>query len=89
MKEIFLEYAKKGVMTKAELAWVLRCRPSHIDTLRRRGIIHAILELGRPYKFDPMDVYARLFEPKRTHGSVTTEKRNGGNPKSGGFRKCL
>lgn len=87
MKDIFLEYAKKGVMTKHELAEVLRVRPSKIDALRRRGIIFAISGLGKPYRFDPMDVYERLSGTSKQIRSFSTEKRrNGGNSKSGGFR---
>jgi hypothetical protein len=87
MKEIFLEYAKKGVMTKHELAEVLRVRPSKIDALRRKDVIRPIQGLGRPYVFDPMDVYERLFDTSKQIRSLTSEKRNfGGNTKLGGFR---
>jgi hypothetical protein len=87
MKEIFLEYAKKGVMTKIELAEVLRVRPSKIDALRRKDVIRAVQSLGRPYRFDPMDVYERLFDTSKQIRSLTSEKRNfGGNTKLGGFR---
>jgi hypothetical protein len=80
MKEIFLEYAKKGVMTKRELAEILRVCPNKIDALRRRGVIRAVQALGRPYVFDPIDTSKQIR-------SLTSEKRNiGGNTKSGGFR---
>jgi hypothetical protein len=87
MKEIFLEYAKKGVMTKRELAEILRVCPNKIDALRRRGVIRAVQALGRPYVFDPIDTYERLFDTSKQIRSLTSEKRNiGGNTKSGGFR---
>lgn len=89
MKEIFLEYAKKGAMTKEELATVLKVPVSTIDVLRRQRKIPTIPHL-KPFKFDPLEMIRVFCEPSKQVRSLTTEKRSSsGNSKSGGFRKCL
>lgn len=88
MKEIFLEYAKKGVMTKQELAGVLGVPCSKIDSLRRQRIIPTVPHLSRPFKFDPLEMIRVFCDPSKQVRSVTTEKRNSGGKPKGGFQ-CL
>ncbi len=89
MKEIFLEYAKKGVMTKVDLANVLKCPLSYIGVLVRKRIIAPIPHL-KPQKFDPLQMAEVFCQPSEQSRSLTTEgRKSSGNPKNGGFRKCL
>jgi hypothetical protein len=89
MKEKLLEYAKRGCMTKAEVAAVLNCPVSYIGGLVRRKVIQPIPHV-RPHKFDPQHLIDVLCaEPKQLR-SLTSEKRKpSGNLPKGGFRKCL
>jgi hypothetical protein len=89
MKEIFLEYAKKGVMTKAELAGVLGVPCSKIDSLRRQRVIPTVPHLSRPFKFDPLEMIRVFCDPSKQVRSLTTEKRSsGGKPKQEVFNVC-
>lgn len=89
MKEIFLEYAKTGAMTKEQLANVLKVKVSWIGNKVREGIIPIIPGI-RVHRFDPMRMIEVFCGDSKQVRSLTTERReSGGNPKSGGFQKCL
>jgi hypothetical protein len=89
MREIFLEYAKSGAMTKSELATVLKCPISFIGSLVRKRILRPIPHL-RPQKFDPHHLIEVFCGDSKQVRSLTTEgRKSSGNPKTGGFRKCL
>lgn len=92
MREIFLEYSKRGAMTMEEVADVLRRKP---DWVRRHssGSNATIPRLpGKPIRFDPVALIKVFCEPQapQKSRSLTTEKRSfSGNLLKGGFRKCL
>lgn len=89
MREIFLEYAKVGAMTKEDICKVMKFEMHYVGGLVRKGILKPANHC-KPQKFDPMQVYEALFGDPKQARSLTTEKRkSGGNPKTGGFRKCL
>lgn len=90
MKEIFLEYAKAGSMTKKELAGVLKMTTRWVSDRAREGKI-PVVPMTRPYRFDPTRMIELFCEPQKVERprSLTIERRiSRGNPK-GGFRKCL
>jgi hypothetical protein len=89
MREIFLQYAKRGAMSKKELAKVLNLSERAISDMVRAGKLKAIPNLGH-HKFDPM-VMIDTFCPdqgQKPSRSLTIEKHKTG-AKPGGFRKCL
>lgn len=88
--EVFRELGKKGHVSKAEIAEAVGCALSHVDILRRQGVLHPIPHLKRPFRFDPGECIRVFCEPSKQVRSLTTEKRSsGGKPTNGGFRKCL
>ncbi len=89
MKEILLEYAKAGAMTKEDLAKVLKVSPDVVRRMAKTGKIPRIPGI-RFIRFDPMRLIEVLCETPsaKKPGSVTIERRNpSGNQPSGGFRK--
>lgn len=87
VKEIFLEYAKKGAMTKEDLAEVLKISPDAVRRMAKSGKIPRIPGL-RFHRFDPLkmiDVFcaAKALEP----GSLTIKRHK--TCAKGEFRKCL
>lgn len=85
LKEKFLEYASQGAMTKADVATVLKLPVSTVTNLVRRKILQPIPHLI-PQKFDPAECIRVFCEPSKQVRSLTSEKRSGGKPKTGGFR---
>lgn len=91
MKEIFLEYAKHGAMTKEELASVLKIKPEAVRRLAKAGKIPKIPGL-RFVRFDPLtmiSVFCGPPKPDSTARSLTIERHKTGAKTNGGFRKCL
>lgn len=88
MKEIFLEYAKKGAMTKEELAEVLKVKPSHVGTMARSGKIPK-LPHTHLIRFDPMAMIDVFCQPQKTTSSLTIERHKTRARTNGGYRKCL
>lgn len=92
MREIFLEYAKRGAMTTEELAKVLRRSK---DWVRRnsQGPACLIPRLpGYPIRFDPMRMIEVFCEPPKKverPRSLTIERHKTGAKPIGGYRKCL
>lgn len=90
MKEIFLNYAKKGAMTIDELSAVLRRSPQWVRSNSGPGKILPRLP-GKPIRFDPMamiDVFCRPQKAERPR-SLTIERHKTGAEPIGGYRKCL
>lgn len=90
MKEIFLEYAKKGAMTKEELAGVLKISPTYVYAMVRSGKIPRIPGLHY-YRFDPMAMIDVFCQPQKVErpSSLTIERHKTGAKPNGGYRKCL
>lgn len=92
MKEIFLEFAKRGTMTADELATVLRRNRSWVIN-NSRGQYALIPRLpGLPIRFDPtslIDVFCKPPEVKEPRSSLTIERHKTGAKPIGGYRKCL
>ena len=92
MREIFLEYAKKGAMTTEELAAVLRIKPQRVQDMARAGKIPRLPHM-RLLRFDPMRMIEVFCEPpkaERPEGrSLTIERHKTGAKPNGGYRKCL
>lgn len=92
MKEIFLEYAKRGAMTCDELAQVLR---RSNDWVRRNSMGHNCLIPrlpGKPIRFDPIkliDVFCAQTKVIERPRSLTIERHTTGEKPQGGYRKCL
>ena len=91
MREVLLEYAKKGAMTKEDLAAVLKVKPAHVGAMARSGALPRIPNL-RLIRFDPMELIRVLCGPskKEESRSLTFERhKTGAKPTTGGLRKCL
>jgi len=89
MREIFLTYAKRGTMTKEELAKVLNVSAGTVRRMAADGRIERVPGL-RFLRFDPLkmiDVFcAAKAESAR---SLTIERHKTGAKPNGGYRKCL
>lgn len=91
MKAIFLEYAKKGAMTKEELALVLNINTETVRRMAKSGKIPRIPRL-RFVRFDPMvmiDVFCGAQESTPARSLTIERHKTGAKTKNGGFRKCL
>lgn len=95
MKEIFLEYAKKGSMTVDEVAAVVRRKPSTIRNNSGPGKLIPRLP-GYPIRFDPMAMISVFCaDPKEATiggpplSSLTIERHKAAAKPHGGYRKCL
>lgn len=91
MKEIFLEYAKRGAMTKEELAKVLKVTPEAVRRMAKSGKVPRIPHL-RLVRFDPLEMIRVFCEPQgpnKKARSLTIERHKTGAKPNGGFRKCL
>ena len=86
MREIFLEYAKSGAMTKEDLAKVLKISPDLVRRMAASGKIPKIKHI-RFLRFDPLAVADALF-PSIQPRSLTIEKHNS-LAKKKGYSKCL
>lgn len=89
MKEIFLEYAKTGAMTKEELAGVLKIKPEAVRRMAKEGKIPRIPGI-RFVRFDPMEMIRLFCEPQgHRQRSLTIERHKAAAKPNGGYRKCL
>lgn len=92
VKELFLEFAKKGAMTPEELAAILRRKPNWVRD-NSRGSNPLIPRLpGKPIRFDPMvmiEVFCRPLVADQKPRSLTIERHKTGEKPIGGYRKCL
>jgi hypothetical protein len=91
VREIFLQYAKHGAMTKEELASVLKIKPEAVRRLAKAGKIPRIEGL-RFVRFDPMamiEAFCKEPDPKDKARSLTIERHKTSAKSNGGFRKCL
>lgn len=90
MREIFLQYAKTGAMTKKQLASVLQITERQVGDMVRAGKIPTIPGI-RHHRFDPdqmIKTFCDVPSPKGS-SSLTIERHKTGDKPSGGFRKCL
>lgn len=90
MKDLFLEYAKRGAMTKEDVAEVLKISPEVVRRMAKEGRLPRIPHL-RFVRFDPLELIRVLCEPQgQTKArSLTIERHKTGAKPNGGFRKCL
>lgn len=90
MREVFLQYAKSGPMTKAELAKVLKTSERSIADKVRAGKI-PVVPLVRPYVFDPMEMIEVFCKPLRLKEprSLTIERHKTRGKLIGGYLECL
>lgn len=88
MREIFLQYAKKGAMTKEEVAAVLNVKPDAIRRMAKSGKIPRIPGFWQ-LRFDPMAMIEVFCEPQVTKRSLTIERHKTSAKPQKGFRKCL
>lgn len=87
MKEIFLEYAKTGAMTKEQVAKVLKVSPDSVRRMAKSGKIPRIPHV-RFLRFDPLkmiDVFCQVQD--ETKRSLTIKRHKA--LAKGEFRKCL
>lgn len=92
MREALLQYAKKGAITKEELAEILRIKPETIRRLAKAGKIPRVPNIGR-VMFDPLkmiEVFCKeegvVATPPR---SLTIERPRQSASQKKGMRTCL
>jgi hypothetical protein len=89
MREIFQQYARTGVMTKEELASILKISPDEVRRMAKAGKIPRIPNLRR-VRFDPLEMIRVFCEPQKPKArSLTIERHKTTATTSGGYRKCL
>ena len=89
MREIFLEYAKRGSMTTEELAGVLNLKPETVRRKAKRGDIPRIPNC-RKVLFDPREMILLFCSvPGEGPRSLTIERHKTGVSTIGGYRQCL
>lgn len=90
MKDIFLDYAKKGAMTIEELAQVIRRKETWVRNNSGAGKIIPRLP-GLPIRFDPIAMIDVFCQPPKVEKprSLTIERHRTGAKPKGGYRKCL
>lgn len=90
MKEIFLEYAKHGAMTKEQLAHVLKVKPDMVRRMAKGGKIPRLPGMWQ-LRFDPVamiEVFCKVSSESQKR-SLTIERRKIGAKPKKEFRKCL
>lgn len=89
MREIFLDYAKRGAMTKDDLAKVLKIKPETVRRMAAAGKIPRIPHT-RLLRFDPMQMIDIFCASKAEGLSSLTIKRHKTLEKTdGGYLECL
>lgn len=90
MKEKFLEYAKRGAMTRKELAEVLNISERSVGNMVRAGKVPTIPRI-REHRFDPMQMIETFcaVEAKKSPRSLTIEKHKTRGRLNGGYLECL
>jgi predicted transcriptional regulator len=90
VRELFLEYAKRGAMTKEQVAEILKIKPEMVRRYASMGVLPRIPGL-RLVRFDPMALIDVLCKPKvlEQPRSLTIERHKTGAKSKGGYRSCL
>jgi hypothetical protein len=89
MRQIFLEYLKRGAMTTEELARVLNRKISWVRNNSGPGKLIPRLP-GKPLRFDPERMIDLFCAPVQSdQRSLTIEKHKTRVTPKGGYHKCL
>lgn len=89
MKEIFLEYAKKGSMTTEQLASLLNLEAETVRRKAKRGEIPRIQGI-RSVRFDPLKMIDLFCAVQgESSRSLTIERHKTDVKTVGGYRQCL
>lgn len=87
MRELFLEFSKKGAMTKEDLAQILKISPESVRRLASTGKIPRIKHT-RLLRFDPEKMIEVFCAPETGRSLKTERQKADRNPKKG-FLECL
>ena len=91
MREILLEFAKNGAMSKEDVAKVLKISPECVRRMAKDGRLPRIPGL-RAVRFDPLELLRVLCDPpkpKPRARSLTTEGHKTVGKTNGGFLECI